>query len=170
MDKGKERMGGEQSGAPVGYMERTRKYYRALSYENDYIWAQFDDVPFARLNKPLRETRVALITTAGPPDLSNRNAKGRKGAWSGDMASPPETFDTDLSWDKESTHTDDRETFLPIDAAKRHVADGLIGGLTQNFYGAPTDYSHRKTLEHDAPEMLQRLLQDGAEAALLTAL
>ena len=31
----------------VSYMERTRQYYRALGYEQDYVWARFDDVPFA---------------------------------------------------------------------------------------------------------------------------
>jgi len=31
---------------PVGYMERTRDYYRALGYAKDYVWAHFDDVPF----------------------------------------------------------------------------------------------------------------------------
>ena len=33
---------------PVRYMERTRRYYRALGYTRDYVWAVVDDVPFAR--------------------------------------------------------------------------------------------------------------------------
>ena len=37
--------------APIPYMERTRHYYRALGYDQDYVWANFDDVPFARLSK-----------------------------------------------------------------------------------------------------------------------
>ena len=37
---------------PVTYMERTRKYYRALGYGQDYVWSHYDDVPFARLNRP----------------------------------------------------------------------------------------------------------------------
>ena len=107
------------SGPPVGYMERTRRYYRALGYNNDYVWAHHEDAPFTRLSKPLSECTVALITTAGPPDLSNRDERNRKHVWSGDVDSLPATFDTDLAWDKEATHTDDRETFLPIDAARR---------------------------------------------------
>ena len=156
--------------APVAYMERTRAYYRALGYDSDYTWATFPDVPFSRLEKPLRETRVALITTAGPPDLSNRDGNRRKQVWSCATASPPAQFDTDLAWDKESTHTDDRETFLPIDAVGRLAAAGILGGLAAHFIGAPTDYSHRKTLEADAPEIFRRLRADGADAALLTAL
>ena len=156
--------------APLAYMERTRLYYRALGYDNDYVWAHHDDVPFVRLAKSLSQARIALITTAGPPDLSNRNAKGRKAPWSAPIDAPPASFDTDLAWDKESTHTDDRETFLPLDAAKALVAEGVIGGLTRSFVGAPTDYSHEKTWQHDAPEILRRLRDEGADAALLTAL
>ncbi|HRD75804.1 MAG TPA: glycine reductase, partial [Hyphomicrobiaceae bacterium] len=84
----------------VPYMERTRLYYRALGYTNDYVWAHFDDVPFTKLGKPLAAARVALVTTAGPPDRSNRDAKGRKQVWSGDIAAPPAGFDTDLAWDR----------------------------------------------------------------------
>lgn len=160
----------ENNGAPVAYMERTRRYYRALGYDNDYVWAHHDDVPFAHLGKPLSACTVGLITTAGPPDLSNRDARGRKQVWSGDVDAPPAGFDTDLAWDKEATHVDDRETFLPIDAMKRLVAEGTIGRLAPRFHGAPTDYSHAKTSGHDAPEILRRLREDGADAALLTAL
>ena len=155
---------------PVAYMERTRLYYRALGYRDDYVWAHFDAVPFTRLAKPLGEITVGLITTAGPADCSNRDGRGRKHVWSGEIAAAPRTFDTDLAWDRDATHTDDRETFLPVDAAGRLVATGLIAGLAPRFHGAPTDYSQAKTLEHDAPEILRRLRGDGADAALLTAL
>jgi hypothetical protein len=90
--------------------------------------------------------------------------------WSGLVTSPPATFDTDVAWDRESTHTDDRETFLPIDAAQRLVADGTLGALAPHFHSAPTDYSQRKTIERDAPEILRRLREDEVDAAILIAL
>ena len=155
---------------PVRYMERTRNYYRALGYQKDYVWAHHADVPFVRPTKPLRESTIALITTAGPPDRSNRNAANRKQVWSGDFAAAPARFDTDLAWDKEATHTDDRETFLPIDAMQRLIAAGVIGALAPRFHGAPTDYSQSKTTDHDAPELLRRLREDKVDAVLLTAL
>lgn len=155
---------------PVPYMERTRNYYRALGYEDDYVWAHFEDVPFAHPAKPLAAMTVALVTTAGPGDRSNRDAKGRKQVWSCDVAAPPASFDTDLAWDREATHMDDRETFLPIDAMRRAVAGGVIGGLALRFHGAPTDYSRRKTMEVDAPEILRRIREDKADAALLVAI
>lgn len=158
------------SGPPVTYMERTRIYYRALGYANDYVWAHHDDVPFVRPAKPVGAMTVALITTAGPGDHSHRDVRNRKHVWSGLVASPPKSFDTDVAWDRESTHTDDPESFLPIAAAQRLVADGTLGALAARFHAVPTDYSQRKTVEQDAPELLRRLRKDEADAALLTAL
>ena len=155
---------------PVRYMERTRDYYRAIGYRKDYVWATYAEVPFAKLAKPLRETRIGLVTTAHPPDKSNHDAKGIRHVWSG-RVDPMASLNTDnLAWDRESTHTEDRESFMPIEAVTALARAGVIGGLATRFHGAPTGYSHRKTIEADAPEILARLREDGAEAVLLSAL
>ena len=155
----------------VPYMERTRQYYRALGYEQDYVWARFDDVPFAPLAKPLAAVRLGLVTTASPPGLGNRDARGVRHVWSGEIAPPPATLFTDnLAWDKESTHTEDRESYLPIETASALAREGRFAGLASRFHGVPTEYSQRKTLSEDAPEVLARLRADGADAALLCAL
>jgi len=158
------------SAPPVRYMERTRAYYRALGYAKDYVWAQHADVPFMRPAKPAGAMTIGLIATAGPGDRSHRDERNRKQVWSGLVASPPASFDTDVAWDRESTHTDDRESFLPIEAAQRLIADGALGALAPRFHAAPTDYSQRKTAEQDAPEILRRLRDDAVDAAILTAL
>lgn len=155
-----------ESGEPVRYIDRTRHYYRALGYAKDYVWARHDDVPFARLDKPLAVSRIALITTASPADF-----KGTKQVWSGHVTPPPaKLFTANVAWDKESTHTDDRESFLPIEAASALAAEGVFAGLTGRFHGMPTEYSQRKTTEEDAPQVLQRLRDDGADAAILCPL
>ena len=155
---------------PVRYMDRTREYYRALGYTKDYVWARYAEVPFARLAKPLRETRVGLVTTAHPPDKSNHDAKGVRHVWSGPVDPLPSLNTDNLAWDRESTHTRDRESFLPIEAMQSWISEGLVGSLAPRFHGAPTGYSQRKTIEVDAPEILARLREDGAEAVLLSAL
>src|SRR5688572_17009969 len=75
---------------PVPYMERTRLYYRALGYASDYVWATFADVPFVRLQKPLAEAKIGLLTTASPPDRGNVDGSGMRHVWSGLVADPPE--------------------------------------------------------------------------------
>jgi len=158
-------------GAPIPYMERTRLYYRALGYPSDYRWAHNETAPFTRLKRPLSRANIALITTSYPPgDYSDDNPPIKE-VWSQAIASAPDgLYNQNLAWDKDSTHTKDRESYLPILALQRLAGDGVIGGLTEHFHGVPTDYSHRRTMEHDAPEILRRLVADGADAALLVPL
>jgi D-proline reductase (dithiol) PrdB len=152
--------------APIRYMDRTRHYYRALGYTRDYVWATFDNVPFAELRKPLSQLRIALITTASPEDFD-----GVKRVWSGNVSPPPPSLYTDnVAWDKESTHTKDRESFLPIEAASKLAAEGVFAGLTARFHGVPTEYSQRKTREEDAPKVLTHVREDEADVAVLCPL
>ena len=164
-------MNPHESSGPVGYMERTRLYYHALGYNEDYTWAQYDDVPFARLSKPLSTARIALITTALPLDLADDNAMGGKQLWSRAVADvDPELSTAHVAWDRESTHTRDRESFLPINRIGDLAKDGVVGGLTNRVHGVPTRYSQRKTIEEDSPEILRRVQEDDADAVLLTPL
>jgi hypothetical protein len=160
----------ENNDEQVRYIERTRDYYRALGYTKDYVWAAYGAVPFARLAKPLRAARIGLVTTAHPPDRSNRDAKGIRHVWSGPVDPLPALNTDNLAWDRESTHTEDRESFMPIEAVTGLARDGVIAGLTARFHGVPTEYSQGKTIEVDAPEILARLREDGADAVLLSAL
>jgi D-proline reductase (dithiol) PrdB len=154
------------SDVPIKYMDRTRHYYRALGYTRDYIWATFDDVPFAEPVKPLSELRIALVTTASPLDFN-----GVKRVWSCSVSPPPpKLFTNNVAWDKDSTHTNDRASFLPIEAAAELASEGLFGGLTARFHGVPTEYSQRKTLTEDAPQILARVRADRADAVVLCPL
>ena len=47
------------------------------------------------------------------------------------------------------------------------AAAGRIGSLGPRLHGAPTNRSHRVTLETDLPEILRRCREDGADAAVL---
>jgi hypothetical protein len=152
---------------PVRYIERTREYYRALGYTKDYVWARYDEVPFVALAKQLREARIGLVTTAQPPDTPNPAARR---VWSAPMDPPPSALNTDVAWDRESTHVDDIESYLPIKALQGWARDGLIGSVAERFHGVPTQYSQRQTVEADAPWILDRLREDRVDAALLSAL
>lgn len=157
--------------APIPYMERTRQYYRAMGYNKDYVWAHNENTPFTSIKKPLSKSRLALITTASEKNKANIDAKGVRHVWAGPTATPPDTlFTMNTAWDKESTHTDDRESFLPIKAMQAFANEGRIGGLTDHFFGAPTVYSQRQTVEQDAPNILARLQADGADIAVLSPL
>jgi hypothetical protein len=46
-------------------------------------------------------------------------------------------------------------------------AEGRIGEVAPRFFGAPTNRSHRVTLDTDAPEILSRCLADKVDVAVL---
>ena len=121
----------------------------------------------------LAECRVGLVTTAAPlgTSVDPGSLRADKQVWSGSVDPPPECLFTDhLSWDKETTHTDDVESFLPIEALRSFEASGRIGGVASRFHGVPTDYSQRRTREQDAPEVLKRCQEDEVDVALLVPL
>ena len=47
------------------------------------------------------------------------------------------------------------------------MAAGRIGSLTARVHGAPTNRSIRVTVDSDAPELLRRCQEDGADAVVL---
>jgi hypothetical protein len=79
-------------------------------------------------------------------------------------------FTADLFWDKVATHTDDVNSFLPLNRLSECAASGRIGSVSPRFYGVPTDYSQGKTSMRDAPQILDWCREDGVDAILLSAL
>ena len=154
---------------PVEYMERTRDYYRAQGFERDYEWACARDVPFARLERPLAESTLGLVTTSMPfalvPDRTHKEV------CSSSVASPPERmYADDLAWDRQATHLDDLDSFLPVHRLAELSRQGRFARLAERFHCLPTEYSQRRTREIDAPEIERRLREDGADVALLVPL
>lgn len=157
----------------VSYMDRSREYYAAQGYSRPYAWAHHDDVPFTPLRKPLSECRVGLVTTAGrTPAEGLIGAGGMKRGPYAEPANPPpkSLFTDDLFWDKKATHTDDVDSFLPVNRLAEQAADGRIGSVSPRFYGVPTDYSQSRTSQGAAPRILEWCREDGLDAVLLSAL
>jgi D-proline reductase (dithiol) PrdB len=161
---------------PVQYMQRTRDWYLALGYGNPYRWAHYTEAPFQPLKKPLSETTVALITTASPYDP----AKGDQGpgapynaaakfyeVYSGDTAKDHDLRISHVAIDRKHTTMEDSGSWFPLPLLRRAVTSGRIGKLAARFHGAPTNRSQRHTIDIDAPEVLKRCREDGAEAAVL---
>ena len=157
----------------VSYIDRSREYYAAQGYSKPYTWAHHDDVPFTPLRKPISECRVGLVTTAGRTQAEGMIGAGRlmRESYAEPANPPPKSlFTDDLFWDKEATHTDDVDSFLPVNRLAEYAAGGRIGPVSPRFYGIPTDYSQGRTSQGAAPRILEWCREDGLDAVLLTAL
>ncbi len=156
----------------VSYIDKSRDYYAAHGYEVPYQWAAFDDVPFTRTTKPLAESNVAVVTTTFlfAEDAPNGTAPVPKRVFAHPVADLPDRmFTDDLSWDKDATHTNDTETFLPTRRLLEQVESGRIGSLNHRFYGVPTEYSQRRT-GLDAEQILTWCREDDVDVVLLVPL
>ena len=162
----------------IDYIERTREHYLREGFNNPYAWAFYDDVPFTRLEKPVSECKVALITTAaeyqpdkgdqGPHAPYNNDAKF-KDVYHRPVDSSPDLRISHIGYDRANTVPADLNAYFPLEQMKAFVQDGRIGALPSRFYAVPTLRSQRHTNEIDAPAILEWCREDGVDAALLVA-
>ena len=72
-----------------------------------------------------------------------------------------------IGYDRKHTTATDSGTWFPLPQLLKAAASGRIGEVAPRFFGAPTNRSHRVTIEVDAPEILARCLADKVDAAVL---
>src|SRR6202022_3731410 len=65
------------------------------------------------------------------------------------------------------TSATDSGTWFPLALLLKAKAGGGIGEAAPRFFGAPTNRSHRVTIDVDAPEILARCLADKVDVAVL---
>ncbi len=162
--------------APIPYMQRTREYYQAIGYTTPYRWAHHVDAPFQPLRKPLAQSRLTIITTAAPFDPAKGDqgpgAKYNGGAkffqvYDGDTAKTHDLRISHIAYDRIHTSAKESGTWFPLPSLLRLASTGRIGSVAPRFFGAPTNRSHRVTMETDASEILARCRVDKVDAAVL---
>ena len=162
--------------APIPYLQRIRTYYQALGYGAPYEWAHYAEVPFEPLRKPLGQSRITIVTTAAPfqpgkgdqrPGAPYNAAAKFYGVYSGDTAQNPDLRISHVAIDRQHTTGEDSASYFPLLQLREAAASGRIGMVAPRFHGAPTNRSHRTTLEIDCPEIVARCQADGVDAAIL---
>ncbi len=159
----------------VKYIDKTRAYYLSQGYDKPYRWAQFDDVPFTPLKKPLAESRLALVSTSeiAVRDWDDQRTPLEKGEIGNVYSFPSDTPAGDLyshsrSFDKHATTLEDVNAFFPVTRLQELQAEGRFASLAPSLHGVYNAYSQRKTREADAPEVLRRLRDEDVDVAVLT--
>src|SRR5215208_3574009 len=129
-------------------------------------------MPFVRLKKPLRECRLALVTTGGVhlPEDACFDIDDPLGDCS--YREIPKTADI-LTW-THAYHAPDRggtdlDSVFPLWTLRELEAEGILGELNRrhfSFMGAIHDPD--PLVESTAPEVAQKLEEDRVDAVLLT--
>ena len=161
---------------PIAYRKRIRDYYVTLGYGAPYRWASYSEVPFTALSKPAAKSRVSLVTTAAPyqpgkgdqgPGAPYNSAAKFYNVYSGPTDSDPDLRISHIGIDRKHTTAEDQRTWFPLPAMREAVARGLVGEVAPRFHGLPTNRSHKTTLEVDCQELLARVKEDRADAAII---
>ncbi len=132
-----------------------------------------DGTPWTPMRKPLSESKVALVTSAG---LHLRDDKPFvMGGDSSYRVLPSSTPVEDIlqshasiGFDHTGIYRDINVTY-PVDRVQELAEQGVIGSLGENnysFMGALRDTS--EVVEQTGPEVARKLVNEGVEVAFLT--
>ena len=162
--------------SPLNYLERIAEYYQVLGYGEAYRWAHFDKVPFTRLQKPLDESTIGIVTTAARFQ-SDKGDQGPGAAYNGlakfySVYTEPTDPEPDLrishiAYDRDHTEATDQSSYFPLAVLKQLVKSGKIGALSPRFYGLPTNRSQKITIDIDCVELVAQCQKDNLDAAIL---
>ena len=157
------------------YLDRSRQYYSELGYA-PYKWSQFTDVPFTRLKAPIVDSRITLISTAGP-NIPTAGAQGPGADYNAKAkffktftlpkAPTPDLRISHLSYDRKHCMADDPRTWLPMQSLQSAKQKSLIGQITGEVICLPTNRSQRVTVQQDCPEVVAHCLRLKTDVALL---
>ena len=131
-----------------------------------------EGAPFVALGKPLSACRVAIVTTAGLHQRSDRPfGPGEQTARAIPSDTPSSEIvqsHTSLGFDRVAIMRDLNVTF-PIDRLRELAAGGVIGGLGANNYSVMGALRDTARIEAETgPDLGRRLLEDGTDVVLIT--
>ncbi len=143
-----------------------------------YPFARYriEPVPGTPLQRPLNQSRIALVTTAGlrapgQPDFDHSIKLGDTS-----FREIPNTIETQSLTETHRSYAFDRagvradvNLAFPLDRLRELAARGVIGELNhRHFSFMGSIVGPGKLMEETAPQVARMLRQDGVEVALLT--
>ena len=146
--------------SPIAYIPRSRELYAGYP---PYRWVVNEDVPWTPLTKPLRECKVALMSSGRvyhedqPPFFSKDDTSYRE--ISRDVALEDLRV-AHFGYLTEDAKKDPNCVF-PIKRMRELEEEGIIGELADPAYTSMGGvYSARRVREELAPRIVERLTQD----------
>ena len=137
----------------------------------DWPCNEYVNTPWTPMSKPLSESKVALVSTAG---FHVREDKPFVGGDTSYRIIPRRTDPANIIQSHTSIGFDRTETFrdinitYPVDRLEELVTRGEIGSLSDNYYsfmGALSDVS--QLVGHFGPKLAENLKNEGVNVVLL---
>ena len=155
---------------PIDYLARTREQYAALGH-SAYRWVESEEPPpWASLRRPLKESRLALVSSggvyaAGQVAFHHRDDASVRAIDRGVDVADLRT--SHFAYDQTDARSDPNVVF-PIEPLRRSVSNGRLGSLGRHAYTCMGGiYSSRRVREELAPEIARRVIEDQVDLVLL---
>ena len=133
-----------------------------------------DDTPWTTMEKPLSESKVAMVTTSGIHLRKDAPFRSLKGGDTSYRIIPRDSEPADIiqshtsiGFDRTTSYRDINISF-PVDRLEELVQSGYIGELSNNYYsymGAINDVEG--LIQNSGPEVATKLLSEGVDVVLL---
>ena len=153
---------------PINYVDELNKHYGSMGFP-PYKWTINESAPLTRLEKPLSECSVTLLTSGGislcsmpgfDPDARNDHRLD-------EVDDSVSTADFQIH-DSYYDHTDadqDINCVFPIDRLRELAADGTIGSIAPHFWSGFMGriYNRTKLIEESVPAFVEKLREDAVD-------
>jgi D-proline reductase (dithiol) PrdB len=144
-------------------------------YLKTYRWRRIDPVPWTALEKPLKDCRLALISSAGmvaddQDPFENFTRAGepdiREISSDIDVETLRETHRSD-AFDHTGIRQDPNLAF-PVDRLRELAAAGIIGSLNHRYFSLMGSVTAPvKLIKNTIPQVVHKLVDDQVDVALL---
>ena len=153
---------------PINYVDELNSHYGSLGFP-PYQWTVNQTAPLVRLDKPLEQCTVSLLTSGGIShcSLPGFDPNARNDHRLDTVKNDVDSRDFDIN-DSYYDHTDaeaDLNCVFPIDRLRELAQDGTIGGVAARFWSGFMGriYNRTKVLEESAPAFVEKLKEDGVD-------
>ena len=148
----------------------------AKHLEDSFAPLESEDIPWAPIKKALGQSKIALVTTSGihhgyQKPFNMDDSTGDSSYRILDTNTLEEDYMITHDYYDHRDADKDFNIILPIARLKEMVSAGIIGGVAErhfSFMGHITDSHIHNLIDKTAPEVAASLVQDHADAVLLT--
>ena len=156
---------------PIRYVDALNDNYGSMGHPA-YRWTINEEAPLHRLDRPLSECTVSLLTSGGlsqcamPAFDPNARNDHRLDAIAADV--PSDDFQIHDNYYDHSDAETDINCVFPIDRLRELVEAGEIGSMADRFWSGFMGriYNRSKVMEESGPAFADALLADGVDVLI----
>jgi D-proline reductase (dithiol) PrdB len=153
---------------PIRYVDELNEYYGALG-NPPYRWTVNETAPLHRLDKPLAECRVSMLTSGGVSQCSmpafNPDARNDHRLDAIDRGVSSNDFQIHDSYYDHTDAEQDINCIFPIDRLREMADAGEIGSVAPRLWSGFMGriYNRSKVMEESGPAFAEALEADGVD-------